>query len=153
MAKKGRKNRAANAILQELEELAGLQVKIGFQSGQDQSEGGVDIANIAAWNELGTEHIPSRPFMRNSVDNNEDTIKAMAQAQLKAVVGEKSAQEALQAIGVMQVGLVQNEIRNGNFEPNLPATIARKGSSTPLIDTGQMRQSVRYFIEEKGGGK
>ena len=33
------------------------------------------------------------------------------------------------------------------------ATIKRKGSDKPLIDTGTMRQSVHYVIEKKGNRK
>jgi hypothetical protein len=45
-----------------------------------------------------------------------------------------------------------------SIEPeNKPATIAKKGSDTTLIDTGQLRQNISYRIESakplpKGGG-
>jgi phage gpG-like protein len=117
------------------------------------------------WNELGTVHSPARPFLRQSVESNENTIKAMCQRQLQEVAKGKSAREALNAIGVMQKGLIQNQIRNGDYEPNAPITIeggwmTRNGksfyvkgkkSSKPLIDSGRMRQSVTFVIGEKGG--
>ena len=37
-------------------------------------------------------------------------------------------------------------IRNGNWVPNAPATIRRKGSDRPLIDTGQLVNSVEYEV-------
>lgn len=47
--------------------------------------------------------------------------------------------------------MIQKEIVNGDFVPNSPETIKRKGSDKPLIDTGRMRQSINYVIQEKGG--
>lgn len=40
-----------------LQEIADLQVRIGFQSGETTEEDGTDIAEIAMFNELGTVHI------------------------------------------------------------------------------------------------
>ena len=46
----------------ELERLRRLQVRVGFQQGQAFSEEGVDMVDIAAWNEVGNAHTPARPF-------------------------------------------------------------------------------------------
>jgi hypothetical protein len=138
-------------FFKEIEELTKLQVRVGFQAGETTGDG-VDIVSIAAWNELGTEHIPPRPFMQQSVEKNESRIAAMCKTQLKKILtGEATARDALQAIGVMQKGLIQAEIKNGGFAPNSPRTIAKKGSAQPLIDTGRLRQSVNFVIEAKGG--
>ena len=55
----------------------------------------------------------------------------------------------MKSIGVFQKGLVQAEIVDGDFEPNAPSTIKKKGSDKPLIDTGKMRQSVNFVIVKK----
>jgi len=139
-------------FFKELEELQKLQVRVGFQHGKEEDGNGADMADVAMWNELGTVRSPPRPFLRQSVDNNVDTIKAMCKTQLKEIAeGKKTAREALQAIGVTQKGLVQHTIRSGNFVANAPATVKKKKSDKPLIDTGRMRQSVNYVILGKGG--
>ena len=137
----------------EIEELKKLQVHVGFQHGDATDEdSGADLADIAMWNELGTVHSPPRPFLRQSVDSNESRIKSACEAGLKALTrGEKTAKDVLEMLGVMQKGLIQNTIRNGDFAPNAPSTIKKKGSSKPLIDSGRMRQSVNYVIKKKGG--
>jgi len=136
----------------QINELKKMQVRVGFQRGYASSEGSADIVDIAAWNELGTAKVPSRPFLRQSTDKNRVRISAMCKAQLQAIArGEATAESALNAIGAMQVGLVQNEIRNGEFVPNAPSTIAKKKSDQPLIDSGTMRQSVKHVIKPKGG--
>ena len=136
----------------QIEQLKKLQVQVGFQAGAAADEDGVDIANIAMWNELGTSRAPARPFMRKSVDENTDKIKAMCTRQLKWLAQGADAQDILEKIGVFQKGLIQRKIVDGTFEPNAASTIRKKGSSRPLIDTGRMRQSVNYIIRRKGEG-
>ena len=135
-----------------LKEIKGLEVRVGFQSGKAMEEDGTDICDIAAWNELGTEHIPSRPFIRNSVDNHSDEINSFLTEKRNDLVNGVSARQVLNEIGVFQKDLIQAEIDNGSFEPNAEATIKKKGSSKPLIDTGRMRQSVNYVVQKKGKG-
>lgn len=133
-----------------LKDLKDLEVRIGIQQGET-SEDGVDLVDIAMFNELGTVHIPSRPFLRDSVDANMDQINAFLQSMKKELLRGGSAEDVLKKIGVFQKGLVQEQIISGDFAPNSEATIRKKGSDTPLVDTGRMRQSVNYVIQKKGG--
>ena len=143
-------------FFQEIEKLKKLQVRVGYQEGEKfYDEGGkkVDLLDVAMFNELGTSSTPSRPFMRDSVDDNADKISSFCKSKLKAIAsGKKTAGEVLKEIGVMQVGLVQQTIREGDFAPNAPSTIKKKGSDKPLIDSGQMRQSVHFVITDKKNG-
>lgn len=143
-------------FFKEIEKLTKMQVRVGYQQGKNfHEEDGkkVDILDVAMFNELGTSRIPSRPFMRDSVDDNAESITKFCQSQLKSVTnGSKDAESALKAIGAMQVGLVQKTIKDGSFTPNAPSTIEKKGSDKPLIDTGLMRQSVHYVITDKKKG-
>lgn len=70
-------------FFREIDELIDKKVFVGFQAGHAAEEDGTDMAAVAAWNELGTEHIPSRPFLRMSVDENESKINAMCSQQVK----------------------------------------------------------------------
>ena len=154
-------------LFAELSKLCKLQVKAGFSADSnghganhepvnaEDYENGATVAQVAAWNEFGTEHIPERPFMRQSVENNSSVIENFCGEMLKQVAMDKiDADKALRSIGAMQVGLIQNEIRNGGFVENAPSTKMKKGGSpnaqtTPLIDMGQMRQSVHYVVKDK----
>lgn len=135
-----------------LKELGEKQVRVGFQHGKATEEDGTDICDIAAWNELGTVNMPSRPFLRMSVDENEAKIKAFLRSQKKNILSGASGEQVLKEIGIFQKDLVQEKITNGSFAPNAPSTVMAKGSSKPLIDTGRMRQSVNYVIQQKGSG-
>lgn len=137
-------------FMEELKELASLEVRIGFQHGKEKEENGADICDVAAWNELGTEHAPSRPFMRDSVDKHLSAIDHMFMSQKDALLSGATAKDILNTVGLFQKDLMQTEIEQGDFVANAPETIRRKGSDKPLIDTGQMKNSVNYQIVKKG---
>ena len=142
---------AAGKKLQKiLKELADKEVRIGFQQGKATEEDGTDICDIAAWNELGTVNMPSRPFLRMSVDDNSDKINSFMSAQKRSIINGEPTDRILKKIGIFQKDLIQEKITEGSFAPNAPSTIKAKGSSKPLIDTGRMRQSVNFEIKQKG---
>ena len=133
-----------------LKELAEKEVRVGFQQGKATEKDGTDICDIAAWNELGTVNMPSRPFLRMSVDDNSDKINSFMSAQKRSIIKGEPADRILKKIGIFQKDLIQEKITEGSFAPNAPSTIKAKGSSKPLIDTGRMRQSVNFEIKQKG---
>lgn len=108
------------------------------------------IAEIGAIHEFGAPgaNIPERPFLHPGIREGADQIARLSQVLLFQLQnGETTKNEALEQLGLLGVRLVQEKIRNGEFVPLSPRTIARKGSSQPLIDTGQMVQSVTFAIE------
>lgn len=132
-----------------LQSIGDLQVRIGFQAGEAEHEG-VDLCDIAMFNELGTIHIPSRPFMRDTVDNHQDEIlDYIVKWSKKCLEGSMETHEMMMNIGMLVKGLMQKEIVRGDFVPNAETTIKRKGSDKPLIDSGLMRESVSYHITTK----
>lgn len=141
-------------LMKELRELEGLEVRIGYQrgtlSGDSDDSSRADLVDIAMWNEFGTVNIPSRPFLRDSVDKHEAAINHMLIAQKDALLHGATAREILNTAGLFQQDLIQTEIEQGDFIANAPATVRRKGSDKPLIDTGTMKNSVHYQIVKKG---
>lgn len=130
-------------------------VKVGFPSGE------ASASNIekAVWNEFGTRGgasgggwggpIPERPFMRNTMRANRgqyrDALKASA---AKILRGETGLPVVLNKLGVLAQGGIQAEITSLSSPPNSPVTIALKGSSNPLIDSGEMRAAVTWKLDE-----
>jgi hypothetical protein len=120
------------------------------------------VLQVATWNEYGTATAPPRPFMRQTITRHQRTLR---EALGRAVYdygrqrGPKNLERIAARVGVMLRGAIQETIVAGDFVPNAPYTIAMKKSSRPLIDTGQMRQSVRWrarladrVIAQSGGG-
>ncbi len=137
-------------FLKELRKLESLEVRVGFQAGQATYEDGADLAEVAAYNELGSSDTPARPFMRQSFENHEAELQAACDAANKVLADGGTAQQALQKIGVFAKGLVQQEIVDGGFAPNAESTVKKKGSDKPLIDSGLMRESVNFVIKGRG---
>lgn len=135
----------------QLEKLSKLEVQVGFQSG-DMYDDGTSLAEIAAYNELGTSTSPARPFMKQSFENHEEELKAACKAVNDTIASGGSVEQALNALGVSVKGLVQEEIVDGDFTENALSTIKKKKSEQPLIDTGTMRQSVNFVIKRREGG-
>ena len=133
-------------VLENVMELGGKQVKVGIQAGSG-SHDGVDILDIAIYNHFGTRNIPSRPFVSDCFDKNQGQISEAKKRIVYRVMEGMPASAGLAQLGQWYQDVLKGHIRNGGWVPNAPATIKRKGSSRPLIDTGQLVNSVRWKIE------
>lgn len=142
------------------EELSDVVIKVGVQAkdktvkrGKGGSIRNTDqpLAAIAAIHEFGLGGMPQRSFLRSAFDENKPMINKMGDHIVNSAIKGISTETALDQLGNVVQGMVQKKIVDGPFVPNSPATIKRKKSSRPLIDTGHLRQSIRYVIERKGG--
>jgi hypothetical protein len=134
------------------------EVAIGFPRGMAGTgkvyPNGATVLQVAVWNNFGTEGIPARPFMLQATPK----IKAACKAKLKEFAkalrrrgkGATADQmeRILQTLGLLGKDVLRGVIGSGNFLPNAPYTIRKKGSSVPLIDTGIMRKSVSYVVRD-----
>lgn len=104
------------------------------------------VLEVATKNEFGDgERVPARPFMRQTMTRHRATLRNELAIALRDYGNGRGSLDKIAArVGVMLRGSIQETITYGTFVPNAPYTIAKKGSSKPLIDTGQMRQSVRW---------
>lgn len=128
-------------------------VKVGFPAGTSD---GLTM-NKAVWNEFGTRGgrsgggwggpIPERPFMRNTLRSQGRKYRAAMKAEAKMILrGTGSLAQTMAKLGIVASQDIKAAI--GSTGPaNSPVTIALKGSSTPLIDTGAMRQAVTYKVD------
>ena len=138
-------------FMKAMEQLEDLEVFVGLQNDQ-KYEDGTNMVDVAAYNEFGTSTIPARPFFRQSYENHRSKLQSVCVQAAKTVIAGGAPDKALDIIGAFAVGLVQEEIVNGNFAPNAPSTIRKKKSDKPLIDTGHMRQGIHYVKRRKGSG-
>lgn len=118
------------------------------------ADGNVTILDIASWQEFGTEHIPERSFLRAWFDQNQERAVEVLRRLLQSVVeGKRTPDQALKLFGEWALGEIKQRIAQGIPPPNAESTVRQKGSSTPLIDTGQLRSSVTYGIDLGSGMK
>ena len=110
--------------------------------------GGLAVATVATFHEFGLGNNPERSFLRSWFDAKQASIaKQMTQAERAVVKGLITQEQAINRLGLRFVGEIQAKIASGIPPANAPSTAARKGSSTPLIDTGQLRSSVSHKVE------
>ena len=128
-----------------LEELAKekVGVKVGILEGATTPDG-KPIAPYAAFNEFGTEHIPSRPFMRQTVAEKTGEWASSTTSLIKGKSTEKGILK--KAVGYMgrqmEADLVE-KIKSNIPPANKAATIKRKGPGKPtLFDSGDMLHAI-----------
>jgi len=91
--------------------------------------------------------IPSRPFMRDAFEKNHTLLMESISKWYGEVIEKKiELKTFFDRIGVMMTEQIKNSIRDGGWVSNHPITIEIKGSSRPLIDSGEMLESVKYQV-------
>lgn len=121
-------------------------VKVGFPAGETSSA----ILDRAVWNHFGTSRgIPERPFMLEFAQNSKSALKGVHRKLAKAVLsGRITMRQAVEQLGLWGAARVTKAIIDLNSPPNHPSTIAQKGSSNPLVDTGEMAQASTHKVIE-----
>lgn len=124
-----------------------LAVGVLPSAGKDKDTG-ADLVDIATWNEYGTSRIPERPFMRIAESKNSESWLKLAEGVAEKIVeGKFSEEQGMELIGNRMVGDIQKVIGDkSQLAPNAPSTIKRKKSDAPLIDTGNLRQSISFEV-------
>lgn len=108
------------------------------------------LEEVALWNEFGTERIPPRPFLQRAQKSATARCNKLVQARMEE---NADLEQIAKEIGLVLQDEIKQQITRGQFVPNAPSTIRRKGSSRPLIDTGNLRQSVHWGITTRDGDK
>lgn len=123
----------------------GLFPESGYEPGTE-----ITTAQVGAVHEFGSKDgtIPQRSFIRGTVSEMASQITEMQGEHLTYVLaGTITYQNALKRIGMTVKQRIQSRIREGISPANKPATIAAKrGKTTPLINTGHMLNSITYKV-------
>ena len=104
---------------------------------------GTPVAMVAFWNEYGTRTSPVRAFFRTTVSENKKNWVLSVQNLMKM---HNDPKKVMGLIGVhMQEQIVQS-INTWSDPPNSAYTIAKKGSSKPLIETEVLVGSISFEV-------
>lgn len=126
--------------------LVGLPGQIGNEKHPNAD---LSLAQLANYLEFGTDTIPARPFLSGTIDANMGAYKKASVSIAEKVVAQRSKLEnELQLLGERILSDVKKNIVSHIPPPNSPSTILKKGSSTPLIDTGHLMGSLTYEVVE-----
>lgn len=132
---------------------AGVLAAQGGETVHNESK--LTLLELAAIHEFGSPKagIPERSFIRGTLDSAEakaSMAKLFADLARKVILGKMSAEKAARIIGAYMVTLIKTRILTGDGipPPNAQSTIDRKGSSRPLVDTGQLVGAITYEVRK-----
>ena len=93
-------------------------------------------------------HIPPRPFLRYTFDHYLDNwTELAADLAFKVFVGEINYQDVFPVLGDAVVEDIKRTIKEFSEPKNAPLTIANKGFDDPLIEKGELRDSIHWITE------
>lgn len=158
-----------NRVMAEIKKLDGSRTHVGwFGHGGDPSN---DVAARAIVNEFGATirvtgkmrgflagalgiflkkstkiiRIPARGFMKKTVALFHRKLDERMKIEYNRLLnGKQGARKTLSRLGEYWVGRIKFTILRVQFKKNHPATVKKKGSSRPLVDTGQMLNSTDH---------
>lgn len=147
-------DRGADGLLSRLRRAAGARVRVGVleeatKATREEEGSPLTLLEVAAVHEFGAPAagIPQRSFIRAGVDTQLAEIQRVQRAlALQTIRGATTLDVALDRLGAKVAALLQNRIAAGIDPPNSAATIARKGSSKPLVDTGQLKAAITWRV-------
>lgn len=136
-----------DALYSTIIKAGGAKVKVGVFNGVGGGTG--ELATIAAHHEYGAPraNIPQRSYIMSTVRERKAELNAIMARAVKLMIQRKiTERQALELVGAWLANAIKGRIVSGPFAPLKPATIARKGSDKPLIDTGQLKNAVTFII-------
>lgn len=89
--------------------------------------------------------IPERSFLRSGYDQNRDAVIKKASLMMADVVGgQMSVHSLCKGVGLELSSKIKDYARDLDSPPNHPFTTEQKGSSNPLVDTGDMIGGITW---------
>lgn len=139
-------------LQQAIAEAAAKFVVVGVPENKSaRQDGELGNADIAFIHEMGdpARDLPERSFLRSTMAEKRQAYQELAaKVMRKVMAGDMTVEQGLELIGMAAASDVQETIEQGEFAPLAPETIRRKGSSKPLIDKGQLRQSITSEVRD-----
>jgi len=125
-------------------------VGIHRDAGMHDEAEGMTVAQIGAIHEFGGGNSPERSFLRSTMAKMRMSYRRSIQHIIRqALEKEYDIKKGMGRLGRRAEGDIKLTIRDMKEPPNAPSTIRqKKGVDNPLIDTGQMLNSIRWQYED-----
>ena len=145
-----------SGLLSRLFRLERMAVYVGVPQGR-ASRSGAEINNAELLyihtNGSPARNIPARPVIEPALKYHKEKVMTQYSKALTAAAegDKKNLNTALIRTGLAGQNAARDWFTNpaNNWSPNSPRTIAKKGSSRPLIDTATLRKSIVYVVREE----
>lgn len=137
--------------IRRMEELAEMSLVYGIVDEERTTDGEL-VWKYAVYVEYGydkfnVEH-PPRPFFRTFMWNKKNILNAMCKRLFVSCIDGNIVKPitAYKRLGRYIKSALTDSVLNGTWIPNSQATIDKKGSSRPLVDTGNMLDCIGFVI-------
>ncbi len=142
--KRIKKNGGVEALLKRVKTSGTVDAGI-IDAGKHPS-GDETVAEIGFKHEFGIgQH--ERSFMRSTIQKKKTEVIALQKKLLKQIVnGSMKVETGLALVGEFMADAIKQKIVAIRTPENSQATKDAKGSSNPLIDTSQMKNSITYEV-------
>lgn len=124
--------------------------KVGvLGDGKKSARRGSSLTNVdlALIQEYGTQAIPARSFIASTFESKKpELILLMTRLVPNIYAGTMTVDQMLEIVGAKLAAEMKNTIREGIAPPLSPVTIEKKGSALPLVDTGQLINSLTWQV-------
>lgn len=130
--------------------------RVGVMQDGEAASGELTMAALAVIHEFGAPSagIPERSFLRSTLAENRAEYVKMAGRLVRGIMlGKFDTEKALNMLGARVANDVKAKIKGGIPPENADSTIARKGSSKPLIDTGRLLGSITWSVVMNGNSE
>lgn len=125
-------------------------VKVGILASTNAPVPGstADLVTISTAHEFGTQTLPMRSHIRAGLQDAQDAHVQLLGKIAKGILSMTlTIDKGLGMLGLWGATTVRRYITDGKVTPPLqPSTIAAKGSSTPLVDTGQLVNAISWEV-------
>jgi len=105
----------------------------------------ISVAEVAMANEFGGKNRPPRPFMRYTCEKRSKKWRKIIQDLLPQYAD--NIKGLFEKLGDVCAEDLEDVIRIWTAPPNAPSTVKKKGFNDPLVDSGQMMNSVHWRVE------
>ena len=132
--------------LRQMQTRKGAAATIGVHSDQRHPDG-TPVATAAAINEFGSATIPPRPALSTALRAAFPKCRAAARALYRTAIRGGQPPDprvVVEACAEIIRDEMEESIRSGLWSRNAPATLEKKGSSQPLIDSDRYARGIAW---------
>lgn len=141
-------------MLNHLEKLESLKLKVGYFEGQMHTEAKVPLAVLMYWQEYGLGNYPARFLFTETSVHLEHYFKKKGNkfnSGIKhSVKNIGKSENSLNVLGKDVVLYMQELFGDTSvLGNNSPRTIAKKGANAPLVETEQLKKDLTYKVDKE----
>jgi len=108
------------------------------------------VIDVATKHEFGIG-VPKRSFIADWADESEPEARRRLRKAAERIATVGDLDKEINRFGLWAQGSIVQRITSRIDPPLSQATVDRKGSDVPLVDTGQLKSSITYDVDVDDG--